>query len=262
MNKIYLISVLLLGLIVSCKDSSQLVSPSPQFDIVAYNVQLQAEVDNHPSISAPIIEQERVKNIEVFLNKRMTSSIMYDYYADGKVKNISFGNNPSQFIYQDGILTANYVNKSYVLDKNGFAQSIKDDSQTKFFYKDGFLLRTNIVDDFRYTYSTTGNLTKAFIGNESLNYVYTDYSNTIRQEILKLQEYSNSIRDSYLGRYSTNLIKEIKYNDTTVITFDYEFDAQKRVTKATMNRITPVSLNNSNKIILGPPALIEYNFSY
>ena len=262
MNKIYFISVLLLSLIVSCKDSSQPVSPSPQFDIVAYNAQLQAEVNGHPSINASVIEQDRVKNIEVFLNKRKTSSIMYDYYADGKVKSISFENNTSQFIYQDGILTANYVNKSYVLDNNGFAKSIKDDSQTKFFYKNGFLLRTNIVDDFKYTYSTTGNLVKAFIGSESLNYTYTDYPNTIRQEILKLQEYSNSIRDSYLGRYSTNLIKEIKYNDTTVITFEYEFDAQKRVTKAIMNRITPTSLNNSNKIILGPPILIEYNFSY
>ena len=262
MNKIYFISILLLSLIVSCKDSSQPVSPSFQFELVAYNAQLQAEVIDHPSINAPLIEQDRVKNIEVFLNKRMTSSILYGYYADGKVKSISFGNNPSQFVYQDGILTANYVNKSYVLDNNGFAKSIKDDSQTKFFYKDGFLLRTNIVDDFKYTYSTTGNLTKAFIGNESLNYVYTNYPNTIRQEILKLQEYSNSIRDSYLGRYSTNLIKEIKYNGTTVITFEYEFDAQKRVKKAIMNRITPASLNNSNKIILGSPILIEYNFSY
>lgn len=262
MNKIYLIPVLLVGLIVSCKDSPQSVSPSPQFDIVAYNAQMQAEVNSHPSINAPVIEQVSVKNIDVFLNKRMTSSIMYDYYADGKVKSINLGGNPSLYIYQGGILTANYVNKSYVLDNNGLAQSIKDDAQTKFFYKDGFLLRTNIVDDFKYTYSTNGNLTKAFIGDESLNYVYTDYPNTIRQEILKLQEYSNSIRDSYLGRYSTNLIKEIKYNDTTVMTFEYEFDAQKRVTKAIMNRIAPTSLSNSHKILLGPSVIIEYNFSY
>jgi hypothetical protein len=124
MNKIYFIPVLLLGLIVSCKDSPQPVSPSPQFDIVAYNAQMQAEVNSYPSINAPVIAQERVKNIEVFLNKRMTSSITYDYYANGKVKSINLGSNPSLFIYQDGILTANYVNKSYVLDNNGLAQNI------------------------------------------------------------------------------------------------------------------------------------------
>ncbi len=260
MKKNQLIPVLLLGLILSCKDSSQTVSPSSQVDVIAYNAQLQAEVDIHPSINAPVIEQDRVKNIEGSLNSRMNISVQYDYYTNGKIKSVSNGNILAQeYVYKDDILTAD---KTYILDKNGLAQSLNDNSQTKFFYKDGFLLRTNTPDAFKYSYSTIGNLTKAEIGNEALKYVYTDYPNTIRQEVLKLQEYSNSIRDLYLGRYSTNLIKEIKYNDTTVMTFEYEFDAQKRVTKVTMNRTTPPSINPSNKIILGPTALIEYNLSY
>ncbi len=265
MKKKHLIPILLLGLSVSCKDSSQNVSPSnpstPIVGISDYDAQLQEEVKNHPSINAPIVEQHKVKNIDVFLMKRMATSLQYDYYADGKIKNVSFGNsNPQEYIYKDDVLIAN---KSYQLDNNGLAQSIKDNAQTKFFYKDGFLLRTNIAGDFKYTYSTTGNLIKASIGNKSLDYEYTHYPNTIRQEILKLQEYSNSIRDFYLGRYSTNLIKEIKYNGSTVMAFEYEFDAQKRITKVTMNRTTPTSMNIlTTKIIFSPPAIIEYNLSY
>lgn len=268
MKKIHLIPVLLLGLSLSCKDSSQNALPSnpstPTVGVSDYDAQLQEEVKNHPSINAPIVEQSKVKNIDVFLMKRMATSIKYDYYTDGKIKDIIFGNTtPYEYAYKDGVLTTNYTDKSYLLDNNGLAQSIKDNAQIKFFYKDGFLLRTNIAGDFKYTYSTTGNLTKAAKGNESLDYEYTDYPNTIRQEILKLQEYSNSIRDFYLGRYSTNLIKEIKYNGSTVMSFEYEFDAQKRVTKVTMNRTTPTSMNIlTTKIIFSPPAIIEYNLSY
>jgi hypothetical protein len=263
MKKIHLIPILFVGLIVACKDSSQNVMPSPPIDVVNVDAQLQAEVKNHPSINAPIVEQNKVKNIDVFLNKRMVSSIQYNYYTDGKIKDVIFGNtNPYEYEYKDGILTTNYSKKSYLLDNNGLALSIKDDAQTKFYYKDGFLLRTNITGDFKYTYSTMGNLTEASIGNESLNYEYTAYPNTIRQEILKLQEYSNSIRDFYLGRYSTNLIKEIKYNGSTVMIFEYEFDAQKRVTKVIMNRTSPSSINLSNKITIGATSIIEYNLSY
>lgn len=256
MKKIHLIPVLLFGLIVACKD----ITPPQPVEVVDIDAQLQEEVKNHPSINAPIVEQNKVKNIEVFLSKRMVSSIQYDYYTDGKIKSVSFGKGiPQEYLYKDDVLIAN---KSYQLDKSGLAQNTKENIQTKFYYKDGFLLRTNSAGDFKYTYSTTGNLMKASIGNESLNYEYTDYPNNIRQEILKLQEYSNSIRDFYLGRYSTNLIKEIKYNDTTVMTFEYEFDAQKRVTKVTMNRTASASTSISNKIILGPTAIIEYNLSY
>ena len=261
MKKIQLISVLLFALIISCKNSSQIVSPSP-LEEINIDAQLQEEVKNHPVINAPVIEQNKVKNIDVLLNSRKTTSVQYDYYADGKIKNVSFANNnPQEYMYKDDVLTVNNTDKTYLLDKSGLAQSIKGDNRTKFFYKDGFLLRTNIAGDFKYSYSPTGNLTKIFIENASLNYEYTDYPNTIRQEILKLQEYSNSIRDGYLGRFSTNLIKEIKYNEMTVMTFMYEFDAQKRVTKVIMNRIAPTSSSVSSKIILGPTALIEYNLS-
>jgi hypothetical protein len=258
MKKIHLIPALFLGLFLSCKDSNQTISPS-----VDYDSQLLEEVKTHPSINAPVIEQNKVKNIDVTLKVGGTASpysIQYDYYFDGKIKSMSLNNKLLQeYVYKGNTLIAD---KSFVLDQSGFAQGLQDNSQTKFFYKDGFLLRTNIAGDFKYTYSTTGNLMKTTLGNESLNYEYTDFPNTIRQEILKLQEFSNSARDLYLGRYSTNLIKEIKFNNLTVMTFEYEFDSQKRVTKIKMNRTPPSSMNVSSGIIIGAPAVIEYNLSY
>lgn len=261
MKKIHLIPALFLGLFLSCKDSSQTVSPavSPTID---YDAQIKEEIKNHVSINAPVIEQNKVRNIGVnrIIEGRATSySFQYDYYSDGKIKSVGLDNqNPLEYTYKDGTLVDNYSKKSYLLDNAGLVQGFKDDSQTKFFYKDGFLLRTNIANDPKYTYSQTGNLlTASFPGNNVLNYEYTDYPNTVRQEILKMLEYSNSVRDLYLGRYSTNLIKIIKNNNTTLMTFEYEFDNQKRVTKITMNRTTtPVGTFGA------APAIIEYNLSY
>ena len=268
MKKIHLIPVLILGLFISCKDSSNPISPSipsnsTPVGLIEYEEQLREEVKNHPSINAPIIEQHQVKNIEAFLKLSHVSAVFsyqYTYYGDGKIKSISGDNRLiEEFIYKDNKLMGS---QTFLLNKEGLAQSIDGNDITKFFYKDGYLLRTNVKGDFKYTYSENGNLLKATKGNESLNYIYTAYPNTIRQEILKIQEFSHSIRDFYLGRYSTNLIKEIKYNDLTVMTFDYEFDNLKRVTKIIMNGTTPLTSSSSNNISLGPPANIEYILSY
>jgi hypothetical protein len=264
MKKIHLIPVLLLGLSLSCKDSSQslptaLVPSSPTED---YDIQMQEEAKNHPAINAPVIEQHRVKEIDGSSNGRSAISFSFDYYSDGKIKSVSsYNQNPAEYIYRDATLISNYDKKTYSLDNNGLAKSADD--KNKFYYKDGYLVRTNNANGLKFLYSSTGNLTTATRGNESLNYFYTDYPNTIRQEILKLQEYSNTIRDTYLGRYSTNLIKEITYKGKPVATFEYEFDSQKRVTKVTMNRTPPSSVNViSDQFIFGSPAVIEYKLSY
>lgn len=265
MKKIHLIPVFLLGLSFSCKDSSQTISPSIlPVEVIDYDAQMQDEVKNHPSINAPVVEQNRVKNIDVYMYRGLSAIVKYDYYTDGKIKSVGFSNdNPKEYLYKGDILTDNYAKKSYLLDNNGLAITLKDDDKVKFFYKDGFLLRTNVPNDLRFTYSTTGNLIKVIKGDESLNYFYTDYTNTIRQEVLKIQEYSNSIRDSFLGHYSTNLIKEISYKGANVMTFEYEFDAQKRVKKITMNRLGYAGpINVKDKFLIGPPDVIVYNLSY
>jgi hypothetical protein len=273
MKKIYVVPVLLLGLIVSCKDSPKSVSPSspavipltPNSPAVDYDAQMEEEAKNHPAINAPIIEQNKVKMILGSPNGAITSSVkyQYDYFADGRIKSIGSGNgNLVDIVYSNGLVVSNYDGKSYNLDNNGLAKSANDNDKTKFFYKDGFLVRTNKPNDFKLLYSSTGNLIKASKGDESLDYTYTDYPNNVRQEILKMQEYSNTIRDTYLGRYSTNLIKDISYNGLIVATFEYEFDSQKRVTKITMNRKSSATFKITNKIIIGPTALIEYNLSY
>jgi hypothetical protein len=90
MKKIHLILALFLGLFLSCNDSNQTISPS-----IDYDVQLLEEVKTHPSINAPVIELNKVKNIDVTLKVGSIvspNSIQYDYYGDGKIKSMSFNN--------------------------------------------------------------------------------------------------------------------------------------------------------------------------
>lgn len=92
-------------------------------------------------------------------------------------------------------------------------------------------------------------------------YEYYDYPNTIRQEILSPQAIQWTFRDSYLGKFSTNLIKKITFPEfglptdfVYVLDFSYEFDKQKRVSKMFINR---------NDIKTGIAcAKFEYTFSY
>jgi hypothetical protein len=250
--------------VASCSQKS--VAPNPV--VIDTEKQILDEIKQQPDISAKVVEQLPFKKMDVTLSLGSgtnTASASYNYEIEylnnGKIKVIKSDNKE--------IVSINYstnqvsVNKGSAIDKyelgnDNLAKNTVDGLQ-KFYYKDGYLSRTNDSSNPNVkiikNYSKEGNLIHLETNTEKSNYEYYDYPNNIRQEVLSPQAIHWSFRDDYLGRFSTNLLKKVTFiNSATTLNFTYQFDSNNRVSKMIIER-NAGNFNPANGII-------EYTFSY
>ena len=262
MKKILFFASLLF--VASCSQKN--VVPTPI--VVDTEKQILEEIKQQPDISAKVVEQLPFKKMEVFLSLGSgsnTASAKYDYeieyFSDGKIKTIKSDNKDMITIsYSSNQVSVNKGSMSdkYELGSDNFVKNTVDGVQ-KFYYKNGYLSRTNdssnpLIKIIK-NYSKEGNLIYLETNTEKSNYEYYDYPNNIRQEVLSPQAIHWSFRDDYLGKFSTNLLKKVTFiNNATTLDFTYQFDSNNRVSKMIIER----KAGNSN------PAngTIEYTFSY
>ena len=162
----------------------------------------------------------------------------------------------SKTYYVDSL--GNYIIKTkdletFILDNEGFAQN--GIGLDKIYYKNGYLLRSTGVNGFKQTYSPEGNLLFREYDNRKVIYEYTDFPNNIRQEVVNSVAIHWTFRDSYLGKFSTNLLKKVSFSDTemNILEYSYQFDEQ--------NRVKVMTIKRTGKFTIGS-ATFEYKFSY
>lgn len=255
MKNLLLLSVFIF--LASCSSKDATLVPDPELAILR-------EINLEPEINAKVIDQLNFKKIELKMtlglgNNAATSNIIYDfeYEVNGKLKTVKENNkNFMNIIYKtneididiDNLKTSYQINKDNVINNTSTGES-------KYYYKNGYLLR-NIIgrNELKKTYSSTGNLLNYEDSSDKGVYEYYDYPNNIRQEILRPTATHWSFRDTFFGKFSTNLIKKISFNNKTTLTIKYEFDNQNRVSKMIVDRII-----EQNELASGK---FEYSFSY
>lgn len=213
----------------------------------AIKKQILADIEAKPSIIAKPVSQKLVSKVEINVqyDKGPNLDYVYNYEYDltGKIKTIqSAGKNFLSFSYQPNELIVSngsgVVNKKYTLDKSGLAQV--DNSENNFYYKDGYLWLSTGKYGFANTYSPEGNLLARRADGIRVDYEYTEYPNTIRQEVLSSSSITlyATTRDNYLGNFSTNLVKRVRFSEGENVTLDYsyQFDKENRVKTMTIRR--------------------------
>lgn len=209
--------------------------------------QILADIDAKPNIVAKPVSQKLVSKVEVNVQYDKGPSVdyvyNYEYDVTGKIKAIqssgkdilSFSYQPNELIVSNG---SGVVNKKYTLDKSGLAQM--DNSENNFYYKDGYLWISTGKEGFANTYSPEGNMLARRANGIKAEYEYTEFPNTIRQEVLastSITLYATT-RDSFLGNFSSNLVKRVQFSEGENVTLDYsyQFDAENRVKTMTIRR--------------------------
>lgn len=213
----------------------------------AIEKQILVDIDAKPSILAKPVSQKEVSKVEVNVqyDKGPNLDYVYNYEYDlnGKIKAIksnlkdiwTFSYQGNELIVSNG---SGVVNKKYTLDKSGLAQV--DNSENNFYYKDNYLWLSTGKEGFANTYSSEGNLLARRADGIKIDYEYTEFPNTIRQEVLSPSSITlyATIRDNYLGNFSTNLLKRVQFSEGENVTLDYsyQFDAENRVKTMTIRR--------------------------
>ncbi len=215
--------------IFSCKKNEKVPLNFPD------DISFLEEIKNYPSIIQPPIKQLSVSKIDINWGWGK-SSIKFDYFDDGRIKNISGTIPDKTFEYYDNqLITGQEVFK---LGENGLA-TMNLSIKAKYYYKDGFLLRVE-NNAFKLNYNSIGNLIDYSDKMYNASYEYTDFPNNIRQEVLQSQLLIWNYRGDYLGKFSTNLIKKATFSGIfgapEILNFKYEFDDLKRVKKMIIER--------------------------
>lgn len=225
----------------------------------SFEQQVLKEIRNQPDITADAIEQHNFKemNVEGQYTSGMTTNFKYKlvYNSDGKISSVSTaGKEFLSFEYVGNHLNlkSEAIEKKYELDVNGLAT--KSSLNAKYYYKNGFLIRDTGEFSSKNLYSPNGNLVLRETSEGKIYYEYTDFKNTIRQEIVRGEAIHWTFRDSYLGRFSTNLLKKVQFADNfnTILEYSYEFDDKSRVKTMIIKR----SRNSFQD------AVFKYNFVY
>ena len=251
--------------VVSCSSKNTVPVPNSSNVNVDIEAQILEAIKQQPEITAKVVEQIPFKKMDALLSLGSgtnTASAKYnyeiEYLSNGKIKTIKSDN--KEIVSIGYTINQVSVNKGsttdkYELSSDNFAKNTVDGLQ-KFYYKNGYLSRTNSSSNpFVKNYSKEGNLTYFETNTEKSNYEYYDYPNNIRQEVLSPQAIHWSFRDDYLGRFSTNLLKKITFISSAVtLDFTYQFDNNNRVSKMIIER----KAGNSSP----DNGIIEYTFTY
>lgn len=269
----YLFAALFL-LLSSCKEEQKVVTPTPyQLDFyLKYKEEAALLVEKQESIIVEKPTFTPFKRLQLSGEIIVISRVL-DYSYDENNNLTEFKGLPETYkvtftrdndILVRRILNAGYPGKDiYELNNEGFSTyarlgvnpSVRDGgSEYNYLYKNGHRIATigfvnahggilGIIEENKY--SSTGNLiNRTFADGRSaknvLSYEYTAFPNIINQEVLDYEVGISLPRTVNLGKFSTNLIKKITIEEGFMkgktIEFDYEFDAQNRVSKININR--------------------------
>lgn len=236
--------------IASCLPKNAAPSPTS----VDVENQILEEIKQQPDITAKVVEQLPFKRMDILLSLGSgsnTASAKYnyeiEYLTNGKIKTIKADN--KEMISIDYGTSQVSVNKGSSIDKyelgnDNLTKSTVDGLQ-KYFYKNGYLSRTNgSSNPFIRNYSSEGNLIYSETNTEKSNYEYYDYPNNIRQEVLRPEAIHWSFRDDHLGKFSTNLLKKVTFvNSATTLDFTYQFNSNNRVSKMVIEKKRTVQVH-------------------
>ena len=264
-NQLYTL-LIFAALIISCKDKTA-------DTVLPKGPSIEEEIDQLPPINAPQIEQLQVKSMDVSLKLKSSNSgpvnftLSYNYDQAGKLTSVFDGKAEiRKYAYSPAevVLSSGEDKTVYKLDENN--RAIQDSRDYYYYYKNGFLVKSNTNTTSSYSYTSDGDLLKytatANHGDVNLNreasYSYYDIENNIRQEVLGTVTFHWTFRDSFLGNYSTHLIKTAyikEGSEESILSFTYEFDDQNRVSKVIIDR---EGLNNNSSA----DAIITYKLNY
>ena len=258
MKTIVLFTVLAVTLGLSaCEQIATEDSPTPTTPELTLVERAKKYADDHPEIQSPVIVTKLPKSAIIFLGPTTTYTYNFDYNAEDQLKTISTDTGPvfevsTDFISQKATSKFGAEQMTYQLNREGLAENAEGilasngkKNKTQYFYKNGYL--TGMADDFYLTtlkYSGNGNLLEWNGVNHQrvrvqISYEYTDYPNSIHQEISSWQTPHFTYRGSFLGKYSSHLLKRaiMKENGaSTTMDFSYTFDAAGRVSGMLIKR--------------------------
>ncbi|AEI48372.1 DUF4595 domain-containing protein [Runella slithyformis] len=217
--------------------------------------------DEHPEIQSPLIVNALPKSVNVALGSVFIDTFRFGYNAQEQLVQVSTDRGPILDITLDP--TARKANGrfgkqelNFQLNQNGLAESAVGafpsgkEANNQYFYKNGYLVA--IVDKLYLTtlkYSGNGDLLEwkgITHQGERVNiaYEYTDYPNTIRQEVTYWTASHLSFRGDFLGKYSSKLLKKAVISvpslgeNPFVLDFEYTFDSKGRVSRMLIKRDT------------------------
>ncbi|UBM60548.1 hypothetical protein LAG90_07825 [Marinilongibacter aquaticus] len=263
MTRIFL-STLCIGLLLSsCKENTQ--NPDPTDPVLTVDEIAKKYLDAQVDIEAAEVTPDNFKTMKVTLDFEGEGSTVYnyglDYYEDGRLKSyqeLGDESTTKTYSYSDdqvSLESDNGLIKSYALDAQGLAIKANDyEGEKQYFYKNGYLVYAMLAEPSNLrVYDQNGDLTQL---GDYAKYEYTDYPNTVRQEVTGPMTVHWTFRDSFLGKFSTNLLKSASFNESNskwTLQFDYAFDEQGRVTQIVIDRLWEATNETST---------ITYDLSY
>ena len=244
----------------ACEQIATTDSPTPTTPELTLVEKAKKYADEHPEIQSPVIVSKLPKSVMVSLGLSSSYNFNFDYNSERQLKTISTDTGPvfevaTDPISQKATSKLGAEQMTFQLNKEGLAENAEGilvsngkKNKTQYFYKNGYL--TGMADDTYLTtlkYSGNGNLLEWNGINHQrakvqISYEYTDYPNSIHQEISSWQTPHFSYRGSFLGKYSSHLLKRaiIKENGGNLtMDFSYTFDAAGRVSEMLIKRSSP-----------------------
>jgi hypothetical protein len=242
----------------SCKDNQKTVDPNP----VDRFATAKSLVEKQVAITGQMPSFTSFQQINVAWGGNTSESgINYNYTFDENENLREVKDAPQTFaftfLHSNDVLTRQFGNleDTYTLDSERLATKVElginvpNGSKCFYFYKNGHRVVTvgsGIIE--KNEYSSAGNLVKRTFNEDpvdaseknALNYEYTNFPNTINQEVFGFQLLNINPRTVNLGKFNTNLIKKITIEEGFMkgktIEFDYEFDSQNRVSRINIIR--------------------------
>jgi hypothetical protein len=272
MKATVLLSVILLAMGLSaCEKIATEEPPLPTVPELTLAEKAKKYAEEHPDIQSPLIVNALPKSVNFSMGSMFMDTFKFGYNAQEQLVQVSTDRGLVFDITLDPTAqkaTGRFGKQqlNFQLNQNGLAESAVGDFPSgkevsnQYFYKNGYLVA--IVDKLYLTtlkYSGNGDLLEwkgiTHQGERvNISYEYTDYPNTIRQEVTYWAASHLSFRGDFLGKYSSKLLKKAVVGvpslggNTIVLDFEYTFDNKGRVSGMLVKKDT------------GPNALYEYRY--
>lgn len=257
-------NVLLFGLVLAmglsaCEKIDSEEPPIPTVPELTLAEKAKKYTDEHPDIQSPLIVNALPKSVNVALGTVFVDTFKFGYNAQEQLVQISTDRGPVLDITLDQTArkaTGRFGKQelNFQLNQNGLAESAVGffpsgkEANNQYFYKNGYLVA--MTDKLYLTtlkYSGNGDLLEwkgtTHQGERvNISYEYTNYPNTIRQEVTYWTTTHLTFRGDFLGKYSSKLLKKAVISvpslsgSTFVLDFEYTFDIKGRVSRMLIKR--------------------------
>ncbi len=247
-----------------CKRNETDTTPTPTPPNLAE--QAKEYADAHPSINTPESTNHFPTSVKISLGSYVVGTYFFQYDSQKRLVKISNNNSTMFNISIDSTNPQIYqmLGVRYQLNEQGLAQNSNGvfsngrEAAVEYFYKNGYLVSSADQNYFtKLNYNTNGDL-KEWIGLSHLgeyiraSYSYTNFPNTLQQEINYWTAPHFALRGYFLGKYSSHLVEKVTFQNAVLnnvtLDFSYSFDSQNRVTKVVIKRS------------LGDEAIYEYSY--